>query len=185
MKKNVSKTVTSANGKEKQQENLKRLLVQLNTEMRQKYNFSPTSENANLPIVQELNDVQVEGPFQKLLDLKRTGTIILKFQYIILPPVYPITVNKYSFDYLLRKIIEPYSNRNPDDGVLADEFLLYQTASFDNLETTVKKDDSKKIGPKEDFDMLDRHSRDEEAALPIHSPMNERAGGINTLYRKE
>ena len=83
MKKNVSKTVTSANGKEKQQENLKRLLVQLNTEMRQKYNFSPTSENANLPIVQELNDVQVEGPFQKLLDLKRTGTIILKFQCII------------------------------------------------------------------------------------------------------
>ena len=33
--------------------------------------------------------------------------------------------------------------------------------------------------------MLDRHSRDEEAAFPIHSPMHERAGGINTLYRKE
>ena len=89
------------------------------------------------------------------------------------------------FDYLLRKIIEPCSNHNPDDGVLTDEFLLYQTGSFDNLETTVKKDDSKKIGPKEDFDMLDRHSRDEEAALPIHSPMHERNRGIDTIYRKE
>ena len=84
MKKNVSKRVTSANGKERQQENLKRLLVQLNTEMRQKYNFSPISEHGNLPIVQELNDVQVQGTFQKLLDLKRTGTIIVKFQCIMI-----------------------------------------------------------------------------------------------------
>ena len=93
----------------------------------------------------------------------------------------------HRFDYLLRKIIEPCSNHNPDDGVLTDEFLLYQTGSFDNLETTVKHDDSKKIGPKEDFDMLDRHSRDEEAALPIpiHSPMHERNRGIDTIYRKE
>ena len=87
MKKNVSKTVTSANGKQKQQENLKRLLVQLNTEMRQKYNFSPTSEYGNLPIVQELNDLQVKGPFQKHLDLKRAGTIFVKFQCIMIPMI--------------------------------------------------------------------------------------------------
>ena len=96
---------------------------------------------------------------------------------------HPLKIEKQN--YILLKIIEPYSNCNPDDGVLADEFLLYQNASFDNLETTVKNDDSKKIRPKEDFDVLDRHSRDEEAALPVHCPMHERAGGINTLYRKE
>ena len=53
--------------------------------MRQKYNFSPTSEYGNLPIVQELNDLQVKGPFQKHLDLKRAGTIFVKFQCIMIP----------------------------------------------------------------------------------------------------
>ena len=84
MRKNSTKTATSANGNEKQQENLKRLLVQLNTEMRQKYNFSPTSKYENLPIVQEPNDLQVKGPFQKHLDLKRTGTIFVNFQCIMI-----------------------------------------------------------------------------------------------------
>ena len=87
MRKKSTKTATSANGNFKQQENLKRLLVQLNTEMRQKYNFSPTSEYGNLPIVQELNDLQVKGPFQKHLDLKRAGTIFVKFQCIMIPMI--------------------------------------------------------------------------------------------------
>ena len=33
--------------------------------------------------------------------------------------------------------------------------------------------------------MLDRHSRDEEVAFPINSPIQERDRGIDTIYRKE